>query len=72
MDEELYFTLQEVPEGVLEGSFCGVPVKLHLDRSVSQRTSYWHQLVATLSKSDAQARLGFAAAVREKFGFPAS
>jgi peptidoglycan/xylan/chitin deacetylase (PgdA/CDA1 family) len=69
--EELYFTLQEAPEGVLEGSFCGVPVKVRLDRSVSQRTSYWHQLVATLSKSDAQARLGFAAAVREKFGFPA-
>jgi peptidoglycan/xylan/chitin deacetylase (PgdA/CDA1 family) len=68
--EELYLTLQEVPEGALEGTFCGVPVKTHLNRSLPQRTSCWRGLMETLCKCDAEARLGFAGAVRAHFGFP--
>jgi len=68
--EELYLTLLEVPEGVLEGSFCGVPVKAYLNRSVPQRTSTWHVMVETLSACDAQARLGCARAIRDEFHFP--
>lgn len=68
--EELYFTLLDVPEGAFEGTFCGVPVKAHLNSSVSQRTSCWYGMVDTLSKCDAQARLGFAGAVRAKYRFP--
>ena len=68
--EELYLTLQEAPEGTLEGTFCGVPVKTYLKRNVPQRTSCWYDMVEVLSKCDAQARLGFARAIREKFCFP--
>jgi peptidoglycan/xylan/chitin deacetylase (PgdA/CDA1 family) len=68
--EELYFTLLDVPEGAFEGTFCGLPVKAHLNSSVPQRTSYWYSVVEMLSKCDAQARLGFAGAVRAKFRFP--
>jgi peptidoglycan/xylan/chitin deacetylase (PgdA/CDA1 family) len=68
--EELYFTLMDVPEGAFEGTFCGVPVKADLNSSLTQRTSCWYGMVETLSKCDAQARLGFASAIREKFGFP--
>jgi len=67
--EELYLTLQEIPDGALEGTFCGVPVKTCLSRNVPQRTSFWYGLVETLSKSDAQVRLGFAGAIRAKYGF---
>jgi len=66
--EELYLTLQEVPQGAFEGTFCGVPVKTFLN-SVPQRTSFWYGLVETLSKSDTQVRLGFARAIRTKYGF---
>jgi peptidoglycan/xylan/chitin deacetylase (PgdA/CDA1 family) len=70
--EELYLTLQEVPEGVFEGTFCGVTVKTELTSDVRQRNSCWHSMVETLSKSDTQARLGFAPAIRAKLGFPAN
>jgi peptidoglycan/xylan/chitin deacetylase (PgdA/CDA1 family) len=68
--EELYLTLQEVPEGTFEGTFCGVPVKTYLNSSLPQRSSSWHGMVEMLSRCDAQARLGFARAIREKFRFP--
>lgn len=68
--EELYFTLLDVPEGAFEGTFCGVRVKAHLNSSVPQRISYWYGMVETLSKCAAQARLGFAGAVRAEFRFP--
>jgi peptidoglycan/xylan/chitin deacetylase (PgdA/CDA1 family) len=68
--EELYLTLQEAPQGALEGTFCGVPVKTYLNSSASQRTSCWHSMVETLTKCEAPARLGFAAAVRAQFHFP--
>jgi peptidoglycan/xylan/chitin deacetylase (PgdA/CDA1 family) len=68
--EELYLTLLDVPEGVFEGTFCGVPVKTHLNRSFSQRQAYWYGMMEMLSKCDTQARLGFARAVREQFCFP--
>ena len=35
--EELYLTLLAAPEGVLEDTFCGVPVKTHLNQSAVQR-----------------------------------
>jgi peptidoglycan/xylan/chitin deacetylase (PgdA/CDA1 family) len=68
--EELYFTLLDIPEGAFEGTFCGVPVKTHLNSSVPQRHSCWYGMVEMLSKCDTQARLGFARAVRAKFRFP--
>jgi peptidoglycan/xylan/chitin deacetylase (PgdA/CDA1 family) len=68
--EELYLTLRDVPEGAFEGTFCGVPVKTHLDSSLPQRTSCWYGMVETLSRCDIQARLGFARAIRAKFCFP--
>jgi peptidoglycan/xylan/chitin deacetylase (PgdA/CDA1 family) len=68
--EELYLTLLDVPEGALEGTFCGVSVKTRLDRSASQRTSCWYSMVDMLSTCDPQVRLGFARAIREKLGFP--
>jgi peptidoglycan/xylan/chitin deacetylase (PgdA/CDA1 family) len=68
--EELYFTLLDVPEGQFEGTFCGVPVKTYLNSSVPQRHSCWSAMVEMLSKSDTQARLGFARAIRQKFRFP--
>jgi len=68
--EELYLTLLDVPEGDFEGTFCGVPVKTHFNSSPPQRHSCWYGMVETLSKCDTQARLGFARAVRAKFGFP--
>jgi len=67
--EELYLTLLDVPEGAFEGTFCGVPVKTRL-HSLQQRTSFWYAMVETLSGCDAQARLGFARAVRAEFHFP--
>jgi peptidoglycan/xylan/chitin deacetylase (PgdA/CDA1 family) len=66
--EELYFTLLDVPAGPFEGTFCGVPVKTYLNSSVPQRHSFWYDMVETLSKGDTQTRLGFAPAIREKFG----
>lgn len=68
--EELYLTLQEAPEGALEGTFCGVPVKTYLNSSVAQRTFCWQGMVETLCRCEAQARLGFAAAIRARFHFP--
>jgi peptidoglycan/xylan/chitin deacetylase (PgdA/CDA1 family) len=68
--EELYWTLVDAPEGPFEGTFCGVPVKTHLNSGLAQRQSCWNGLVEMLSKCDAQARLGFARAVRAKFCFP--
>jgi peptidoglycan/xylan/chitin deacetylase (PgdA/CDA1 family) len=68
--EELYLTLLDLPEGTLEGTFCGVPVKTYLNSSPPQRHSYWYSLVEILSKRDIQSRLGFAPAIRAKFGFP--
>jgi peptidoglycan/xylan/chitin deacetylase (PgdA/CDA1 family) len=68
--EELYLTLLGAPEGVLEGTYCGVPVNAHLNRSPLQRHSGWWNLVTTLSKYDAQTRLGFAPVLRAKLGLP--
>ncbi len=68
--EELYLTLVDVPEGIFEGTFCGVPVKTSFDSSLRQRTSSWYGMVEMLSSRDAQVRLGFACAIREKLGFP--
>jgi peptidoglycan/xylan/chitin deacetylase (PgdA/CDA1 family) len=68
--EELYLTLLDLPEGTFEGMFCGVPVKADLNSSLPQRTSVWYGMVEILLKCDAQARLGFARAIREKFCFP--
>jgi len=68
--EELYLTLQQAPDGTLEGTFCRVPVKICLNGSVSERSSYWYAMVEMLSKRDAQARLGFAGAIRDHFRFP--
>jgi peptidoglycan/xylan/chitin deacetylase (PgdA/CDA1 family) len=68
--EELYFTLLDAPEGPLEGTFCGVPVKMYLNSSVPQRHSFWYDMVETLSKGDTHTRLGFARAIREKLCFP--
>jgi peptidoglycan/xylan/chitin deacetylase (PgdA/CDA1 family) len=65
--EELYLTLLAAPDGPLEGTFCGVAVEANLTASVRQRHSFWWALVSTLSNRDAQARLGFAKAIREHF-----
>ena len=67
--EELYLTLLQVPEGTIEGTFCGIPVKTYLNSSVAQRHSCWYGMVEILSKCDVEARLGFARAIRMKFGF---
>ncbi len=65
--EELYLTLMDLPDGAFEGTFCGVPVKVHLNRNLLQRNSLWHSMVEMLSKCDTEARLGFAREVRANF-----
>jgi len=54
----------------VEGTFCIVAGKVHLNRSLSQRTSHWRNLVDTLSKCEAQTRFVVAAAIREKSALP--
>jgi peptidoglycan/xylan/chitin deacetylase (PgdA/CDA1 family) len=67
--EELYLTLLDLPEGLLEGTFVGVPLRTHLNCVVPQRQSSWRIIVDALSQSEAPVRRGIAKAIRTRYGF---
>jgi len=67
--EELYLTLLDLPDGAFEGTFCGVPVRTRLNGNLLQRHRYWYDTMEMLTKIDTESRLGFAAAIRAKYGF---